>query len=191
MAMRIMAAFFKVGNTLDQPEINFSSWTKDTFGPLHYASGNRIQQINQHVDVRRDHGNLIREVAAKGTVLLKNTNNALPLNKPKFLAVIGDDAGSNPRGPNGCADRGCLSGTLGMAWGSGTADFPYLITPDAALQAQAIEDNTRYESILSNYATAQTQALVSQAYATAIVFVAADSGEGCECASMPTRFPKL
>ncbi|TLD25476.1 hypothetical protein PspLS_05564 [Pyricularia sp. CBS 133598] len=178
MAMRIMAAFFKVGNTLDQPEINFSSWTKNTFGPLHSSSGNRIQQINQHVDVRRDHGNLIREIAAKGTVLLKNTNNALPLNKPKFLAVIGDDAGSNPRGPNGCPDRGCLSGTLGMAWGSGTADFPYLITPDAALQAQAVEDGTRYESILNNYATAQTQALVSQAHATAIVFVAASSGEG-------------
>lgn len=178
MAMRIMAAFFKVGNTVEQPEINFSSWTKDTYGPLHSSSGNRIQLINQHVDVRRDHGDLIREIAAKGTVLLKNTNNALPLNKPKFLAVIGDDAGSNPHGPNGCRDRGCLSGTLGMGWGSGTADFPYLITPDAALQAKAIEDNTRYESILSNYAAPQIQALVSQAYATSIVFVAAASGEG-------------
>jgi len=62
--------------------------------------------------------------------------------------------------------------------GIGTANFPYLITPDYALQAQAIADGTRYESVLDNYATFQIEALVSQAGATAIVFVNADSGEG-------------
>jgi beta-glucosidase len=65
-----------------------------------------------------------------------------------------------------------------MAWGSGSANFPYLVTPDSALQAQAFEDGTRYESILDNYATSQITALVSQANATAVVFVNADSGEG-------------
>ena len=50
-------------------------------------------------------------------------------------------------GPNGCADRGCDNGTLGMAWGSGTANFPYLVTPDSALQSQAIADGTIYQSI--------------------------------------------
>lgn len=35
-----------------------------------------------------------------------------------------------------------------MAWGSGTANFPYLVTPDAALQAQAIADGTLYQSII-------------------------------------------
>jgi hypothetical protein len=39
-------------------------------------------------------------------------------------------------------------------------------------------DNTRYESILDNYATSQISSLVSQANVTAIVFVNADSGEG-------------
>ena len=34
-----------------------------------------------------------------------------------------------------------------MAWGSGTANFPYLITPDSALQAQAIVDGTVYQSV--------------------------------------------
>ncbi|KAL8307377.1 hypothetical protein RB593_005993 [Gaeumannomyces tritici] len=177
MAMRIMAAFFKVGSTVEQPDINFSSWTLDTYGPLHYAAQKYVQQVNKHVDVRRDHGNLIREVAAKGTVLLKNKG-ALPLNKPKFLAVVGDDAGSNPQGPNSCPDQGCLKGTLGVGWGSGTARFPYLVTPDAALQAKALEDGSRYESILDNYATSQIKSLVSQTHATAIVFVAANSGEG-------------
>jgi beta-glucosidase len=178
MAMRIMAAFFKVGMTVEGLEdINFSSWTLDTYGPVHYYAKEGYQVINKHINVQADHGNLIREIAAKGTVLLKNTG-ALPLRKPKFLAVIGEDAGSNPRGPNGCNDRGCDDGTLGMAWGSGTANFPYLITPDAAIQARALEDGTRYESILQNYANQATRNLLSQADVTAIVFANADSGEG-------------
>ncbi|KAK0666909.1 family 3 putative glycoside hydrolase [Cercophora samala] len=177
MAMRIMAAFFKVQKSVELDPINFSFWSLDTYGPIHWAAGEGYQQINHHVDVRADHGNLIREIAAKGTVLLKNTG-SLPLNKPKFVAVIGEDAGPNPNGPNSCADRGCNNGTLAMGWGSGTANFPYLVTPDAALQAQAIKDGSRYESILTNYAASQTKALVSQANVTAIVFVNADSGEG-------------
>lgn len=166
MAMRIMAAYFKVGLTLHEPPINFDSWTLDTYGPLHASIGANIQQVNWHVDVRGDHANLIREIGGKATVLLKNVNNTLPLSKPKFVAVIGEDAGtsqftcvsmcdadfeSNPgpnlAGPNGCSDRGCDNGTIGMAWGSGTANFPYLITPDSALQAQAIADGTIYQSI--------------------------------------------
>jgi beta-glucosidase len=178
MAMRIMAAYFKVGLTLHQPPINMDSWTSDTYGPLHFAAGADHQQINFHVDVRGEHAALIRNIGARSTVLLKNVKNTLPLKKPKFLAVIGEDAGPNFDGPNACPDRGCDNGTLGMGWGSGSANFPYLITPDTALQNQAIVDGTRYESIFDNYADSQIAALVGQADATAIVFVNADSGEG-------------
>lgn len=122
MAMRIMAAYFKVGLTLDEPEINFSSWTLDTYGPVHYAVSQGYQQINQHVDVRGEHASLIREIGAKATVLLKNTNNTLPLSKPKFVAVIGEDAGPNLYGPNGCSDRGCDNGTLVRIDGSSLMD---------------------------------------------------------------------
>lgn len=111
MAIRIMSAYFKVGLTLDEPPINFDSWTLDTYGPVHYAVGQGQQQINWHVDVRGDHASVIRNIAARGTVLLKNEKNALPLNKPKFLGVFGEDAGPNPLGPNGCSDRGCDNGT--------------------------------------------------------------------------------
>lgn len=58
---------------------------------------------------------------------------------------------------------------------SGSANFPYLVTPDTALQNQALADGSRYESILDNYDTSQIQSLVSQADATTIVFVNADS----------------
>lgn len=179
MAMRIMAAFFKVGKTVEgMVDINFSSWTHDTLGFVHPAVSEAFQQVNFGVDVRADHAHHIRESAAKGTVLLKNIKGALPLARPKFIAVIGEDAGGNPAGPNGCANRGCDNGTLAMAWGSGTTEFPYLITPDQAIQRQAIEDGTRYESILSNYDWAETEALVKQPNVTAIVFANANAGEG-------------
>ncbi|KAI1495604.1 glycoside hydrolase family 3 protein [Biscogniauxia marginata] len=177
MAMRIMAAFFLVGFEVDQPPINFDSWTFDTYGPIHYAANEGHQQINWHVDVQGDHGELIREIGAKSTVLLKNTG-SLPLNKPKFLAVIGEDAGPNPLGPNGCSDRGCNMGTLAMGWGSGTANYPYLVTPLEALNSQAIKDHTRLEAVLDNTASDTIETLVKQEGATALVFVNADSGEG-------------
>jgi len=65
MATRIMAAYFKVGLTLHEPPINFDSWTLDTYGPLHASVGEDIQQINWHVDVRGDHGELIRNIGAR------------------------------------------------------------------------------------------------------------------------------
>lgn len=179
MAMRIMAAFYKVGYSLDEPGPNFSSWTTNTYDYQHTYAQEGWTQVNQHIDVRGEHADVIREIGAKGTVLLKNSG-VLPLNKPRFLAVIGEDAGPIPYGPNGCplGDHGCDNGTLAIGWGSGTADFTYLVTPDTALQNQALADGSRYESILDNYATTQIENLVVQADATAIVFAHADAGEG-------------
>lgn len=178
MAMRIMAAFFKVGKTVeDMPDINFSSWSRDTYGYAQMAAQENWEQINFGVDVRYDHARHIRESGAKGTVLLKNSG-SLPLNKPKFLAVIGEDAGPNLAGPNGCNDRGCNNGTLAMSWGSGTSQFTYLVTPDQALQAQALLDGSRYESVVRNNLWEQTRAIVSQPNVTAVVFANANSGEG-------------
>ena len=45
---------------------------------------------NQHVDVQDDHFELVREIGAASVVLLKNVAGALPLRKPKSLAVIGE-----------------------------------------------------------------------------------------------------
>ncbi|KAI9740238.1 MAG: hypothetical protein M1834_004816 [Cirrosporium novae-zelandiae] len=178
MATRIMAAFFKVGLTVEQPPINFNSFNLDTYGALHYAAGEEYGygQINWHVDVRGNHSNIIREVAAKGTVLLKNVNNALPLKKPRFLAIVGEDAGPAKYGPNGCSDRGCDDGTLGMGWGSGTAAYPYMVTPQYAIEAHAIADGTIAQTITDNYAYDEITTLVSQVDAT-LVFVNADAGE--------------
>ena len=117
MALRIMAGFYFVERNITRNPINFSSWTLDTYGYEHYYDGKGWTQINEHVDVRAEHGSLIRSIGARSTVLLKNVNHALPLTgKEKLTAVFGNDAGPNIDGPNGCSDRGCDNGTLGMAW---------------------------------------------------------------------------
>lgn len=116
MATRILAAWYYVGRDNNTVDINFSSWTEDTFSYEHYYSGKGWGIVNEHVDPRDGHGALIRDIGARSTVLLKNVRNTLPLTgKEKLTAVFGEDAGSNELGPNGCADRGCDNGTLGMA----------------------------------------------------------------------------
>lgn len=178
MATRIIAAWYYVGRDETSIPINFDSWTTDTFGYENFHAKMGFSLINEHVDVRQEHGNLIREIGSASTVLLKNTNNALPLTgKEKFTAVFGDDAGDNPLGPNGCSDRGCDNGTLGMAWGSGSANFPYLVTPETAIQNEILGNNGVFQSITNNFAAYQSQLLAGQA-SVAIVFVNADSGEG-------------
>ena len=177
-ATRIMAAWYYVGRDTTQVPINFDSWTLDTYGPQHYVAQVGYSLINEHVDVRGDHGTLIRQIGAASTVLLKNTNNALPLTGlEKLTAVFGNDAGDNPDGPNGCSDRGCDNGTLGMGWGSGSANFPYLVTPETAIQNEVVGNNGAFESITDNYAYSQIQTLAMRA-TVSIVFVNADSGEG-------------
>lgn len=178
MAVRIIAAWYYVGRDTASVPINFDSWSTDTFGNQFFYAKEGFSLINEHIDVRQEHGDLIREIGSASTVLLKNTNNTLPLTgKEKFTAVFGEDAGDNPYGPNGCSDRGCDNGTLGMAWGSGTANFPYLVTPETAIQNEIVGNNGVFQSITDSFATMQIQALAGQA-SVAIVFANADSGEG-------------
>jgi beta-glucosidase len=183
MAVRILASWYYVeGDTKTKPP-NFSSWTLDTFGPTHYYVGPEwgYGWINEHAYVRREHGALIRQLGAASTVLLKN-NGVLPLTgRDKLTAVFGEDAAANPNGPNGCANRGCDQGTLAIGWGSGTGNFPYLVTPDQAIQQLVASRDGAYESITNNSALTETQALArraSEVYGVCLAFANADSGEG-------------
>jgi len=183
MVVRIMAAYFKVNPSVniptDQPEINFSAWSKAAVGPLHPAANESYAVVNEFVDVQNatgiPHGKLIREIGAKSVVLLKN-NKTLPLRKPKSLAVIGEDAHDNPAGPNACAERACVRGTLAMGYGSGTAEFPYLISPYTALKARAEADGTQLVNISSNWDLTAAKAAAASAD-VALVFALAHAGE--------------
>ncbi|CAE6511818.1 unnamed protein product [Rhizoctonia solani] len=163
MAERIVAAWYLVGQDKNYPAVNFD--------------GFRLQDpFNQHVDVQADHYKLVREMGAASTVLLKNVNGSLPLKKPITMALIGSDAGPSRRGPNGYADRGGLDGTLAMGWGSGTSEFPYLISPLEAIQQRARTDHTTIGWWLNDWDTAGA-ATAAANKDVALVFVASDSGE--------------
>lgn len=177
MVTRILAAWYYAGVDIDYTPINFDAWTLDTFGYQHFIAKEDYTLVNEHVDVRNHHGILIRQLGAASTVLLKN-NGSLPLTGyEKFTGIFGEDAGPNLWGPNGCSDRGCDNGTLACGWGSGSANFPYLVTPGDAIEDYILERDGIVQGLYDNYAYNQIDSLAEQS-TVAIVFVNADSGEG-------------
>ncbi|KAF9649723.1 beta-glucosidase [Thelephora ganbajun] len=164
MAIRILAGWYFLGQDSGYPETNFNSWF-----PLDDTK-------NKHLDVRDDHWKVVREIATASIVLLKNTGDALPLNKPRKIAVIGSDAAPPTRGPNGFADRGGSDGILAMGWGSGTTDFTYLISPIEAIQARAGRDGTAINWYFDDFNLGDAQN-VARGTDAAIVFIKSDSGE--------------
>ncbi|KAK1749345.1 putative beta-glucosidase A [Echria macrotheca] len=184
MVVRIMAAYFKVrrdsvGKYAERPgEVNFSSWTTKREGWMHESSNSTWGVVNGFVDVQGgggEHAALIREIGAKSIVLLKNTG-VLPLTKPASIAVVGRDAQDDPRGPNACKERACIEATVAMGWGSGTAEFPYLISPATAIKTRAAADGTTFFNTTSNW-DLETAKAVARNASVAVVCVVAHAGE--------------
>ncbi|KAJ6611386.1 glycoside hydrolase family 3 protein [Mycena sp. CBHHK59/15] len=165
MALRILAAWsYLVGQDDGYPPVNFDS--RDNSAP-----------DDEQVNVQANHKVLIREIGQASTVLLKNVNAALPFENIKTIGVIGNGAGPSSRGPNGYSNRAGDDGVLAMGWGSGTANFPYLITPLDAITARAAQDGSTVFSTLSDTDLAAA-ATVASGKDVALVFITADSGEG-------------
>ncbi|KAA8645114.1 hypothetical protein EYZ11_010198 [Aspergillus tanneri] len=160
MVTRILAAWYLVGQDKAYPEVAFNSW-----------DGGQAR-----VNVTDDHNSVARAVARDSIVLLKNDAHALPLQRPRSLAIIGEDSIVNPAGPNACSDRGCNKGTLAMGWGSGTSEFPYLVSPLDAIQNRATKEDTKIVSSPTSDTTAAASA--AAAVETALVFITSDAGEG-------------
>lgn len=164
MAVRILSAFYKIGRDHTQSPINFNSWTQDTEGYLYPIVNEYYTQVNEHVDVRANHAQLIRQIGGASTVLLKNVNGALPLTgKERNVGVFGEDAGSNAQGVNGCSDHGCDNGTLAMGWGSGTANYPYLVTPEQAIEAAVLKNGGLFTAVTNGGSLSQAKAAARQA----------------------------
>ncbi|KAF8890742.1 glycoside hydrolase family 3 protein [Infundibulicybe gibba] len=168
MAVRIVAAWYYLHQDAPSyPPTNFDAFLTDN------------EATNEHIDVQDDHFELVRTMGAASTVLLKNEGNVLPLtgkNKPRSLAIVGNDAGPGRAGPNQFGDQGGSDGTLAMGWGSGTANFTYLITPLDAIQQRARKDRTSVNWFLDNFDLARAGNVV-RFKSAAIVFINSDSGE--------------
>ncbi|KAI4865177.1 glycoside hydrolase family 3 protein [Hypoxylon rubiginosum] len=197
MVTRIVAAWYQLGQDdetkFDRKGPNFSSWTDEPEGV--FAPGSPTDQeivpVNQYINVMGDHASTARQIAAEGTILLKNEG-LLPLTRganahpnttmkhdgPLRVAIFGEDAGPG-EGPNHCPDRGCNQGTLASGWGSGSVEFPYLVTPVEAL-SKSWEDTEGVEvsTYLTNKPPFAKQPAILQDPQLCIVFANADSGEG-------------
>ncbi|PSR90781.1 beta glucosidase [Coniella lustricola] len=171
-AVRIVAAWYQMGQDEDYPEPNFSSYSTNAVGLLHPgALIGPTGVINQFVDVRADHADVAREVAQDGITMLKNDDSLLPLSSDTPLFLFGTDQAVNADGPNACVDRSCNTGTLGMGWGSGTARYETFNDPVTAIKANATNVTTyNTDSFPSDIGTVSDDDV-------AIVFITSDSGE--------------
>ena len=163
MALRIVAAWYKVGqDDKDFPKTNFDSWNSTN---------------GQVVNVQADHAGLIRKVGAASSILLKNTGNVLPLGANIKIAVIGSDAGPGNSTNNACPDHGCHDGTIAQGWGSGTANFPYIVTPLEGITTRALKAGSQVTSFLQNTYSSFSSAIQESQPDVVIAFVNANSGE--------------
>ncbi|TFK67227.1 glycoside hydrolase family 3 protein [Pluteus cervinus] len=195
MTTRILAGWYLMRQ--DQP--SFPAVSFDAFNP-------DDDSVNQRIDVQQDHYKFVRTLGAASTILLKNSNNALPFNggcytnrrrdvngylqddsqqwggsnngckKLRTLVMIGNDAGPAETGPNGFSDQGGSDGILAMGWGSGTAWFPYLVNPLDAIQRRARRDKTTVSWMLNSWDLGAASSAAKRKDA-AIVFIKSDSGE--------------
>ncbi|KAI8805699.1 glycoside hydrolase superfamily [Cladochytrium replicatum] len=160
MAIRVLSAWYRLSQDQNFPRVSLKDAT---------------------VDVQAGHSTLIRQIGVESTVLLKNTKNALPLRKGlKSVALIGQDS-SYGDGPNAHFDRAGISGTVAIGWGSGTMDFPYIVTPEEGIKKRAQEWGLSWSQIrVANSNDYDLVAAKSAANSVdaAVVFVYANSGEG-------------
>jgi beta-glucosidase len=198
MVTRVVASWYQLGQNdkskFDGEGPNFSSWTNDEMGFVYAGSPDDHDKkvVNKFINVQgtgdKAHSIIARQVATEGTVLVKNNGNILPLNRDGWptsenreinlrVGIFGEDSGAG-RGPNVCPDRGCNQGTLGSGWGSGAVEFPYLITPAAALKEAFNKDRVYVTDFPSNSPPFKKTPEILQNQDICIVFVNADSGEG-------------
>lgn len=90
MVLRIMTPYFYLKQD-DYPPIDGRSPALNNNNPQNYRYQFTLGVSD--TNVRDDHAQLIRELGAAGTVLLKNVNQTLPLKTPRSIGVFGNDAG--------------------------------------------------------------------------------------------------
>lgn len=149
MVQRIMTPYFLLNQDKNYPTIDPSA-AYVLAAQYHVSLG--VTPAAR--DVRRDHASLIRTLGSAGTVLLKNTNSALPLlNTIKNIAVFGNDAADPTDGlnfPSDLTSTGFDIGTQDVGGGSGSGRHSSLVSPLEAIKTRATNIGARVQYITSN-----------------------------------------
>ncbi|TID07400.1 putative beta-glucosidase G [Colletotrichum higginsianum] len=150
MARRVLSAYFFLHQDDDFPSIDPSTgfvFAATYAYPDEYLTLAGYDPSNPPParDVRGNHSEIVRKVAAAGTVLLKNTNGTLPLKEPKNVAVFGNGAADVSEGLTYTGDEsgpwGANVGALSVGGGSGAGRHTRLISPLFAIRNR-VEEGT-------------------------------------------------
>jgi beta-glucosidase len=195
MCRRIMSPYFYLQQNNNYPPIDGSSGALNFFPASNYLYNFTIGPSN--VDVRDDHAALIRELGAAGMVLLKNTNNTLPLKTPANVGVFGNDAGDLTNGlysaGGGATNEfGYEYGVLAVGGGSGTGRLSYVVPPLDAIKAKVASYNSK---ALVQYVLNNTQVIEAGGLSTVypkppdvcLVFLKTWATEGADRTSLLVR----
>ncbi|VUC26712.1 unnamed protein product [Clonostachys rosea] len=156
MAERVLRPYFLLNQDEGFPSVDPSSGA--VF--LAYQIGHKAQPhlggypMLPARNVRGNHKELIRELGAAATVLLKNVNNTLPLKNNSEVGIFGNaisyptigstfrDAGEYP--------EGYRYGTVDIGGGSGTVRHTHLVTPLQAVQRHVESYGGRLQVVMDN-----------------------------------------
>ncbi|KAL1634356.1 hypothetical protein SLS56_002366 [Neofusicoccum ribis] len=159
MVLRVLTPYFHLGQDKDYPKVDAYSNVLNGKAESTWDYEFQVGDEADVVDLRSDEtAKFIRESAANGTVLLKNTNGALPLSALKNVAVFGNAAVDYAEGLYSLVGGSPFKatdaeyGNLASGGGSGTGRFSYVVTPLDALKAKTKEDGSLLQFITSNEA---------------------------------------
>ncbi|KAF1948441.1 avenacinase [Byssothecium circinans] len=152
MILRTLTPYYFLNQDVGFPIVDGSSIHLGWTSPANYRFNYSLGPV---VDVRQDHHKLIRQLGAAGTVLLKNTNNTLPLKKPMNIGVFGNDASDLTVGlyslSVGALTNGNYNlGTLPVGGGSGTGRFTYVVAPLDAIKTRGQSYGALVQYVLDN-----------------------------------------
>jgi len=159
MVLRILYSMFYVG-LFDNPQ-----------------TGNLSSEMPPELSMQ--HAQLARQLAATATVLLKNTNNLLPIDFSKVgsIAVLGNDGN-------------LTSHISAVGNGSGHVIPPYVITPLQGIQEAAQSSGYNVDVSYAPTNPISTAVQLAASSDIAIVFVSVDSSEGIDRVNLSLPYPQ-
>ncbi|XDG09934.1 hypothetical protein ABKA04_009549 [Annulohypoxylon sp. FPYF3050] len=194
MAQRVMTPYFRLGQNENYPTVDPSNGAVFlTYQYGHQSPLFEYYPIVDARDVRSDHAKLIREVGAAGTVLLKNTNGALPLKNVTNIGIFGNGAGYPTVGSVflniGGSPEGFEYGAYDIGGGSGTGRHTDLVTPLEAIQDYVKGSGTRLQIVFDNDQLAEGSfKTVYPVPDVCLVFLKAYATEGTDRASIDLQW---